>query len=100
MLVAEIALALSALHLEREQAEGRRGRRRDRHGRRARTTSGCGSRYLRATHATGDPGRLEAAAAALIDRSHAVNGPARGLPPRVEALLDELLPSWRGSIAN
>jgi hypothetical protein len=56
--------------------------------------------YLRATHAIGDPARLEAAAASLITRSNALNGPSRGLPPRVEALLDELHPTWRDPIAN
>jgi hypothetical protein len=99
VLVAEIALALSALHLEAKKPKAAV----------AAVETGMAVApnderlwiaYLRATHATGDPGRLEAAASSLIDRSHAVNGPSRGLPPRVEALLDELLPSWRGSIAN
>ena len=49
---------------------------------------------LRATHATGEPGRLEALAADLVGRSG-----ARGLPPRTEALLDELLPTWRSGAA-
>jgi hypothetical protein len=55
--------------------------------------------YLRAANATGDAGRLEAAASALFARA-AESGPGRGMPPRVEALLDELMPTWRGSIAN
>ena len=46
---------------------------------------------LRATHATGDESRL----LALVDDLAARSGP-RGLPPRTDALLDELLPSWRG----
>ena len=99
VLVAEIALALCALHLDAGKPKAAVAA--------VETAMAVAPNderlwiaYLRATHATGDPGRLEAAAAALIERSHAVSGPARGLPPRVEALLDELLPSWRGSIAN
>ena len=99
VLVAEIALALSALHMEANKPKAAV----------AAVETGMAVapederlwiEYLRATHATGDPGRLEAAANALIDRNHAANGTARGLPPRVEALLDELLPTWRGTIAN
>lgn len=50
---------------------------------------------LRAAHATGDTARLESTAAALVARHHELSGGARGLPPRTEALLDELLPAWR-----
>jgi DNA-binding SARP family transcriptional activator len=56
---------------------------------------------IRATNATGDPARLAAAADSLIARNTAINGAARGLPPRVEALLDELLPTWQSRrVAN
>ncbi|SFI10932.1 transcriptional activator domain-containing protein [Streptosporangium canum] len=49
---------------------------------------------LRATHLTGDPGRLRAVAEALNRRagSHPDGG---GMAPETEALIDELLPSWR-----
>jgi predicted Zn-dependent protease len=50
---------------------------------------------LRATHATGDTARLESTAAALVARRHELRGGARSLPPRTEALLDELVPAWR-----
>ncbi len=50
---------------------------------------------LRATHAIGDIARLQRLAADLVARSG-----ARGLPPRTEALLDELLPTWRGGAAS
>ncbi|MGW5847035.1 BTAD domain-containing putative transcriptional regulator [Streptomyces sp. NPDC055254] len=50
---------------------------------------------LRATHATGDTDRLTALAATLTTRAAELGG-GRGLPPRTAALLDELLPSWRG----
>ncbi|MGP3951630.1 BTAD domain-containing putative transcriptional regulator [Streptomyces sp. 7N604] len=50
---------------------------------------------LRAVHATGDTALLTSTAEALIERNHALSGGARGLPPRTEALLDELLPTWR-----
>ncbi|MYS24367.1 DNA-binding transcriptional activator of the SARP family [Streptomyces sp. DvalAA-14] len=99
VLVAEIALALSELHLDAGKPKAAvaavdTGL----------TVSPDDERLwlelLRATHAIGDPARLEAAARSLIARSDAVSGPSRGLPPRVEALLDELLPAWRGDIAN
>ncbi|MFD9306319.1 BTAD domain-containing putative transcriptional regulator [Streptomyces sp. NPDC060048] len=54
---------------------------------------------LRATHATGDTGRLTALAASLAQRAGEVGG-GRGLPPRTAALLDELLPTWRGDSAT
>ncbi|WP_328913979.1 MULTISPECIES: LysM peptidoglycan-binding domain-containing protein [unclassified Streptomyces] len=99
VLVAEIALALSGLHLDAAKPKAAV----------AAVETGLivspqderlWLELLRAAHATGDPARLEAAARSLIARGDAVNGPARGLPPRVEALLDELLPAWRGSVAN
>ena len=99
VLVAEIALALSGLHLDAAKPKAAV----------AAVETGLAVspnderlwlELLRATHATGDPARLEAAARSLVTRSHTLNGPSRGLPPRVEALMDELLPAWRGSIAN
>ncbi|MGV9453591.1 BTAD domain-containing putative transcriptional regulator [Streptomyces sp. NPDC003635] len=89
LLVADIGLALSAFHLEKNRAEKAIEA----------LTAALNSapaderlwhELLRATHATGDPTRLQALAADLIRRSG-----ARGLPPRTEALLDELLPTWR-----
>ncbi|WP_214320879.1 BTAD domain-containing putative transcriptional regulator [Nonomuraea sediminis] len=49
---------------------------------------------LRATHATGDTARLRAVADGLSRRSasHPYGG---GMAPETEALIDELLPSWR-----
>ncbi|WP_406318630.1 bacterial transcriptional activator domain-containing protein [Streptosporangium sp. NBC_01639] len=48
---------------------------------------------LRATHLTGDPGRMRAVVEALHRRpGHADGG---GMAPETEALVDELLPSWR-----
>lgn len=93
LLVADIGLALSAFHLEKDRAE------------RAIEALGAAlnsapaderlfNELLRATHATGDTDRLQALAADLVRRSG-----ARGLPPRTEALLDELLPSWRSGVA-
>jgi hypothetical protein len=98
VLVAEIALGLCALHLDAGKPKAAVAAVDT-----ALTVSPNDERLwwelLRATHAIGDPARLEAAAQSLIARSHSLN-PNRGLPPRVEALLDELLPAWRGSIAN
>ncbi|MDT9700850.1 BTAD domain-containing putative transcriptional regulator [Streptomyces sp. P17] len=94
LLVADIGLALSAFHLEKDRAEKAIEA----------LTAALNSapaderlwhELLRATHATGDTARLQALAADLITRSG-----ARGLPPRTEALLDELLPNWRsGAVA-
>ncbi|MFE7172464.1 BTAD domain-containing putative transcriptional regulator [Streptomyces sp. NPDC057616] len=93
LLVADIGLALSAFHLEKDRAE------------KAIEALGAAlnsapaderlwNELLRATHATGDTDRLQTLAADLVNRSG-----ARGLPPRTEALLDELLPSWRSGVA-
>jgi hypothetical protein len=93
LLVADIGLALSAFHLEKDRAE------------KAIEALGAAlnsapaderlwNELLRATHATGDAERLQTLAADLVNRSG-----ARGLPPRTEALLDELLPSWRSGVA-
>lgn len=99
VLVAEIALGLCALHLDAAKPKAAV----------AAVEAGLvvapnderlWLELLRATQATGDPARLQAAANFLIERSSSLSGPQRGLPPRVEALLDELLPEWRGSIAN
>lgn len=89
LLVADIGLALSAFHLEKDRAEkaiealnaSMNSAPRDER---------LWNELLRATHATGDTDRLKGLAADLVTRSG-----ARGLPPRTEALLDELLPAWR-----
>ncbi|MER6532692.1 BTAD domain-containing putative transcriptional regulator [Streptomyces sp900105755] len=93
LLVADIGLALSAFHLEKDRAE----KAIEALGAALRTAPAderLWNELLRATHATGDPDRLRALAADLIARSG-----ARGLPPRTEALLDELLPTWRDGAA-
>lgn len=93
LLVADIGLALSAFHLEKDRAE----KAIEALGAALRTAPAderLWNELLRATHATGDPDRLRALAVDLIARSG-----ARGLPPRTEALLDELLPTWRDGAA-
>ncbi|PGH48889.1 BTAD domain-containing putative transcriptional regulator [Streptomyces sp. Ru87] len=98
LLVADVALALSAHHLEAGRPET------------AIETLNTSlisapaderlwNELLRAVHATGDTALLGSTAEALIARNHALNGGSRGLPPRTEALLDELLPSWRTELA-
>ncbi|WP_245646845.1 BTAD domain-containing putative transcriptional regulator [Microtetraspora niveoalba] len=54
---------------------------------------------LRAAHATGDRARLRAVADGLRRRatSHPYGG---GMAPETEALIDELLPEWRGDAAG
>ncbi|WP_129307492.1 bacterial transcriptional activator domain-containing protein [Streptomyces sp. L2] len=94
LLVADTGLALSAFHLEKDRAE----KAIEALGAALKTAPAderLWNELLRATHATGDPDRLRARAAELVDRSG-----ARGLPPRTEALLDELLPTWRDRAAT
>ncbi|OON78402.1 BTAD domain-containing putative transcriptional regulator [Streptomyces tsukubensis] len=89
LLVADIGLALSEFHLEKDRAS-KAIEALDR----AMSTSPHDERLwnelLRATHTAGDPAKLRVLAADLVERSG-----ARGLPPRTEALLDELFPEWR-----
>ncbi|MEV7195350.1 BTAD domain-containing putative transcriptional regulator [Streptomyces sp. NPDC093510] len=92
LLVADIGLALSEFHLEKGRAE------KAIEALNAAMGSAPGderlwNELLRATHATEDPDRLRRLAADLMTRSG-----ARGLPPRTEALLDELLPAWRSGV--
>ncbi|MEU8960904.1 BTAD domain-containing putative transcriptional regulator [Streptomyces sp. NPDC048491] len=90
LLVADVALALCAHHRERERPQKAIGALRT-----AMASSPSDERLwnelLRATHDTGDREGLLALIGELGTRS----GP-RGLPPRTVALLDELLPTWRG----
>ncbi|WP_217140629.1 BTAD domain-containing putative transcriptional regulator [Streptomyces sp. AC627_RSS907] len=93
LLVADTGLALSEFHLEKNRAE-KAIEALNAALRTAPADERLWHELLRATHATGDTDRLSALAADLIDRSG-----ARGLPPRTEALLDELLPTWRDGVA-
>ncbi|MER6528369.1 BTAD domain-containing putative transcriptional regulator [Streptomyces sp. NPDC001508] len=93
LLVADIGLALSAFHLEKDRAE-KAIEALDAALRTAPSDERLWNELLRATHATGEPARVRSLAADLLARSG-----ARGLPPRTEALLDELLPSWRDGAA-
>jgi hypothetical protein len=93
LLVADTGLALSAFHMEKGRAE-KAIEAIDAALRTAPADERLWHELLRATHALGDPGRLTALAADLLGRSG-----ARGLPPRTEALLDELLPAWRDAVA-
>ncbi|GGL73686.1 hypothetical protein GCM10010129_16630 [Streptomyces fumigatiscleroticus] len=93
LLVADTGLALSEFHMEKDRAE-KAIEALNAALRTAPADERLWNELLRATHATGDTGRLQALAADLIGRSG-----ARGLPPRTEALLDELLPAWRDGVA-
>ncbi|MFF1698239.1 BTAD domain-containing putative transcriptional regulator [Streptomyces sp. NPDC058257] len=93
LLVADIGLALSEFHLEKGRSE------KAIEALNASLNSAPGderlwNELLRATHAVGDPARLQQVAADLVSRSG-----ARGVPPRTEALLDELLPAWRSGLS-
>lgn len=92
LLVADIGLALCEFHLEKGRAE------KAIEALNAALNSAPGderlwNELLRATHALGEPARLQQVAADLVARSG-----ARGVPPRTEALLDELLPAWRSGL--
>ncbi|WP_438490799.1 type VII secretion system-associated protein [Streptomyces sp. S186] len=94
LLVADVALALSAHHLEAGNPTPALNALNT-----ALTITPTDERLwnelLRAAHATGDTATLESTAASLIARHHEHSGGAHSLPPRTEALLNELLPSWR-----
>jgi DNA-binding SARP family transcriptional activator len=89
LLVADIALALAEFHLEKDRAEKAIEALNAALGT-APSDERLWNELVRATHATADTERLQQVAADLVARSG-----ARGLPPRTEALLDELLPTWR-----
>lgn len=93
LLVADIGLALSAFHLEKGRAE-KAIEALNASLNSAPADERLWNELLRATHATGDTDRLKRLAADLVSRSG-----ARGMPPRTEALLDELLPTWRSNVA-
>ncbi|NJP81474.1 hypothetical protein HCK01_29965, partial [Streptomyces sp. AA8] len=99
LLVADVALALSAHHLEAGRVEAAAEAVNA-----ALVTAPADERLwnqlLRAVHASGDVALLAETADSLVARNAALGGAARGLPPRTEALLDELLPTWRGAQAN
>ncbi|WOT35013.1 BTAD domain-containing putative transcriptional regulator [Streptomyces coeruleorubidus] len=92
LLVADTGLALCEFHMEKNRAE-KAIEALNAALRTAPADERLWHELLRATHATGDTSRLTALATDLIGRSG-----ARGLPPRTEALLDELLPTWRDAI--
>ncbi|MFF6917871.1 BTAD domain-containing putative transcriptional regulator [Streptomyces sp. NPDC012466] len=93
LLVADTGLALCEFHMEKDRAE-KAIEALNAALRTAPADERLWHELLRATHAMGDEGRLQSLAADLVARSG-----ARGLPPRTEALLDELLPAWRDAIA-
>ncbi|WP_037627200.1 bacterial transcriptional activator domain-containing protein [Streptomyces aureus] len=93
LLVADIGLALSSFHLEKDRAE-KAIEALNASMNSAPADERLWNELLRATHATGDEDRVKRLAADLVARSG-----ARGLPPRTEALLDELLPTWRSGTA-
>ena len=98
LLVADVALALSAHHLETGDPAPALDAL-DTALTAAPTDERLHRQLLRAAYATGDPDRLAAAASALLARQHEHSGGAPGLSPRTEALLDKLLPTWRDSKA-
>ncbi|MGW2422258.1 BTAD domain-containing putative transcriptional regulator [Streptomyces sp. NPDC001709] len=93
LLVADIGLALSAFHMEKNRTE-KAIEALEAALKTAPADERLWNELLRVIHATGDSDRLRVRAADFLSRSG-----ARGLPPRTEALLDELVPTWREGIA-
>ncbi|MFH8764552.1 BTAD domain-containing putative transcriptional regulator [Streptomyces althioticus] len=93
LLVADTGLALAEFHMEKDRAE-KAIEALNAALRTAPSDERLWNELLRATHALDDPERLTSLASDLVTRSG-----ARGLPPRTEALLDELLPAWRDAVA-
>lgn len=99
LLVADIALTLSAEQIaagEGEQAYAA-----------VRTALGAAPmderlwhELLRAAHATGRAEWLSGAAEWLVAHHQRLFGADQALPAQTEALLDELLPSWRGRVTS
>lgn len=94
LLVADTGLALSEFHLEKNRAE-KAIEALNAALRTAPKDERLWNELLRATHSLDDHGRLTALAADLVGRAG-----ARGLPSRTEALLDELLPTWRDAVVR
>ncbi|KIE27411.1 hypothetical protein LK08_08555 [Streptomyces sp. MUSC 125] len=92
LLVADIGLALSAFHMEKNRTE-KATEALEAALKTALADERLWNELLRVVHAAGDPDLLRSRAADLLSRSG-----VRGLPPRTEALLDELLPTWREGV--
>ncbi|MGP3987619.1 hypothetical protein [Streptomyces sp. 3N207] len=96
LLVAEVGLALTAEYLRFGEPHAAVGAVRIAL-RSASADERLWDALLRAAHATGEPGALDEAVRWVAERAAALHGAERGLPPRTQALLDELAPgAYRG----
>lgn len=91
LLVAELGLELADVHLGRERPQ-RAVAAVSNALRAAPADERLWNELLRAAHATEDGEQFDAAVAWIVEQNRAVHGPARGLPPRTQALLEELAP--------
>ncbi|MBW1601169.1 hypothetical protein JJV70_03430 [Streptomyces sp. JJ66] len=94
VIVADVGLALAAEYLAADKP------RRAAHAVRTALATAPGderlwNELLRTASATGDEAQLATSAQWLLETNRRLHGPGRGLPSRTEALLDELLPTWR-----
>ncbi|WP_103502850.1 MULTISPECIES: BTAD domain-containing putative transcriptional regulator [unclassified Streptomyces] len=94
LLVGEVALTLAREHLKAGEGEPAYLAVRSALGA-APTDERLWNELLRAAHATGRPEWLSGAAQWLVAHHQQLFGADRPLPAETEALLDELLPSWR-----
>ncbi|MGP3975339.1 BTAD domain-containing putative transcriptional regulator [Streptomyces sp. 8N114] len=96
LLVAEVGLALTAEYLRFGEPDAAVGAVRTAL-RSASADERLWDALLRAAHATGEPGALDEAVRWVAERAAALHGAERGLPPRTQALLEELAPgAYRG----
>ncbi|NSC21803.1 hypothetical protein FM076_11560, partial [Streptomyces albus subsp. chlorinus] len=93
LLVAEVGLALAAEHLRAQDPAAAVGAVRAAL-RSAPADERLWDELVRAAHATGDADTLDEAVRAVVRYAAELHGPARGVPPRTRALLDELAPHW------
>ncbi|RMI30719.1 LysM peptidoglycan-binding domain-containing protein [Streptomyces triticirhizae] len=99
LLVAELALTLATEHRAAGEGEAAYAAVRSALAT-APTDERLWNELLRSAHATGRGEWLTGAAQWLVGHHGQLFGPATPLPSQTEALLDELLPSWREAVAT
>lgn len=94
LIVAETGLALAAEYLELGKADSALHAVRSAL-RVAPADERLWEELVRTAHATGDESQLKESVGWVTQQSHGLHGKERGLPPRTQALIDELVPARR-----